>query len=220
MSIQNVIDNAISIIVERTKIAGSSLSRSGRFTTGLQVSNQPFGFTVQYRPVQIYADVRAVLEEIDRLDVINSEQVDIGSTNTGLSWITAYMGDLTTAQLGQLELTSTAANTITFDTSSVVGATSTDYVVKKGDYIQLETGYKYPYTATADVQFGAAGTITIPINRPFIEQTGYTKTGKGLVAGNDVVWTVKMLTKPTYTILPNRFVEFTGPFTLVEVIGD
>lgn len=220
MSIQNIIDNSVSIIVERTVLAASTLSRSGRFRTGRLVGNQPFAFTVQYRPVQTYSTVRDVLEEIDRLDVVSSEIVDIGKTNSGLSWITAYQGDLTATQLGQLSLTSTAAQTITFSTASVVGATATDYVVKKGDYIQLETGYKYPYTATADVQFGSSGSVTIPINRPFIEQAGYTKSGKGLVAGVDVTWTVKMTAKPTYQLLPNRFVEFTGPFTLLEVIED
>lgn len=220
MSIQNVIDNAVSIIVERTTLASSTLSRSGRFRSGRIIGNEPFSFIVQYRPAQKYEQVRHVLEEIDRLDVIRSEQVDIGKTNSGLSWITAYMGDLTTTQLGQLSLTSTSAQTITFSTASVVGAASTDYVVKKGDYIQLESGYRYPYTATADVQLGSSGSITIPINRPFISQSGYTTSGKGLVAGVDVVFTVKMVSKPTYEIQPNRFVEFTNPFTLIEVIED
>ena len=221
MSLQNIINKATLIVVERTKIASSTLSRSGRYNSAVQLSNQPFAFTVTYQPMATYADVRGVLEEIDRLDVVGSEQIEIGSSNPGLSWITAYQGDLNATQLGNITATgTTGAQTIELDLSSVTDASSGDYVLKKGDYFQLDTGYKYPYTVTQDVLFGVGGTVTVNLNRPFITQSGYTVSSKGILVGNDVTWTVKMTAKPTYQMMPSRYVEFTGEFTLIEVIED
>jgi len=68
---------------------------------------------------------------------------------------------------------------------------------------------------------GTGSTISVTLNRPIITQTGYTiDSGKGILVGTDVTWQVKMLTKPTYTITPDRFVEFNGEFELVEVVED
>lgn len=222
MSLQNIIDNATSITVERTKVTGSTISRSGRIKTGLLAGNQPFAFTVAYRPMQVYADVRDVLEEIDRLDTYYSDAIDIGSSNPGLSWITEYRGDLSPAQIAQINCTTTVSgSTINLDVSAVTGALATDYVLRKGDFVQFDSGYLYPYTVTADVQRGAGSTITVNLNRPVITQTGYTIDGsKGIVVGNAVTWTVKMIRKPTYTVLPSRYVEFTSEFALIEVIED
>lgn len=221
MSLQNIINNSTLIVVERTKIASSTVSRSGRFNSAIQISSQPFMFTVSYQPMATYADVRGVLEEIDRLDVISSEQVEIGSSNPGLSWITAYQGDLSSAQLANITATgTTGAQTIELDLSSVSGASAGDYVFKKNDYIQLDSGYKYPYTVTSDVLFGVGGNVTVTLNRPFITQSGYTVANKNILVGSDVTWTVKMIAKPTYRLMPSRYVEFTGDFTLIESIED
>jgi len=101
-----------------------------------------------------------------------------------------------------------------------VGASASDVVLAKGDYFQLDDGYKYPYTVTQDVLFGVGGVVSVPINRPFIAQSGYTPGGAGILVGSQVTWTVKMLAKPTYILMPNRYVGFSGDFTLIEVIGD
>ena len=222
MSIQNIIDNSVSIAIGRTKIASSTLSRNGRYKTGLIPGNQPFLFVISYKPLTPYADARATIEEIDRLDTVFSEQIDIGTTNTNLNWITAYQGDLSTSDLGNIALTTTyAGNSIDIDLTNVTGAVSADYVFKAGDFIQFDNGYKYPYTVTQDLQYGAGGTVTLTLNRPIIEQDSYTiNGGKGLLVGPACVWQVKMLEKPTYNILPGRFVEFDGDFSLIEVVED
>lgn len=223
MSIQSIINGAVNINVNRTKTAGSSVSRNGRYKTGQIVGNQPFLFGVEYRPVSHYTQVRGLLEEIDRLDIIYKEDIEIGSSNSGLSWITAYQGDLTSAQLAQIQLTSTySGQTFQIDTQFVTGSPApTDYVFKKGDYVQFNDGYKYPYTVTQDVQFGSSSLITVTVNRPIIIQSGYTiSNAHGILVGNAVTWQVKMLNKPTYQIQPDRFVQFSGNFDLIEVIDD
>jgi hypothetical protein len=166
--------------------------------------------------------VRGILQQIDYLDSVHTEAVNIGSTNTGLSWITAYQGDLSSAQLSQITATTTyAGTTITLSVSAVTGASATDYVFRAGDFFQLDGGYKYPYQVVNDVQLGSGSTITVNLNRPVLEQDSYTiNTGKGILVGTDVTWTVKMMGKPTWTVLPNRYVAFNGSFALMEVIGD
>ena len=221
MSLQNIINNATQIVVGRTKVASSTVSRSGRFLTGQLVNNQPFNFLVSYQPMATYANVRGVLEDIDRLDAVYTSEIEIGSSNPGLSWITEYQGDLSSAQLGQITISGTpSAGIMDISLASVTGASSTDYVLRKGDFVQPDSGYLYPYTVTQDVLFGTGGTVSVPIHRPFITQSAYAPSGKGILVGTGVTWRVKMLSKPTYVLLPSRYVEFTGDFTLVEVIGD
>ncbi len=223
MGIQTIIDRAETITVIKKKLSGSTISRSGRLRTAQVASAQPFRFRVAYAPMQQYAPLRGVLEEIDRLDTVFTEAIDIGSTNAGLGWVTAYQGDLSSAQIGQLSVDSASAQTITLDTSSVTGSSATDYVVKAGDYIQFDNGYKYPYCATQDVQIGAVGattTVSIPVHRPILSDGSYTFPNKGILVGNDVTWQVKMLSKPAYTVLPSRYVEFTDDFELMELIED
>lgn len=222
MSLQNVIDNATQITFNSRKTSNSTVSRSGRLKTSLLVGNQPFVMTVTYAPVATYANVRGVLEGIDELDAVQKEAVDIGSTNTGLSWITEYQGDLSSGQLGQITATTTySGRTLTLSVASVTGASPSDYVFKKGDFLQLDGGYKYPYKVVDDVQKGSGSTITVTLNRPVIEQSGYTiNTGKGILVGNDVTWQMQMLEKPTFTVLPSRYVQFDGDFVLMEVIDD
>ena len=170
MSLQNVIDNATQITFATRKTSNSTVSRNGRLKTSLLVGNQPFVFSVAYAPVATYADVRGVLEDIDQLDAVQKEAIDIGGTNTGLSWITAYQGDLDSTQLNAITATTTySGRTLTLSTASVVGSPS-DYVFKKGDFFQLDGGYKYPYKVVDDVQLGSSGTITVTLNRPVIDQ--------------------------------------------------
>jgi hypothetical protein len=222
MSLQTIIDNATSINVGRTKLASSTISRSGRIKTGIQAGNQPFFFNVAMSPASLYVNFRDTLEEIDRLDAIFSANINIGSTNAGLSWITQYQGDLSSAQLGQITASTTfAGNTIELGVGSVTGGSSTDVVFKAGDYFTFDSGYKYPYTVVSDVTLGTGSTISVTLNRPIITQSGYTiDNSKGILVGTDVTWQVKMLTKPSYTITPDRFVEFNGEFELIEVVED
>ena len=222
MSIQSIIDSSTQIEFAATKTVGTTVSRNGRVRTGQLASSQPWQFVVDFAPIATYADVRGILQQIDYLDSVHTEAVNIGSTNTGLSWITAYQGDLSAGQILQITATTTYAGaSLTLNVASVTGASPSDYVFKKGDFIQLDGGYKYPYQVVDDVLLGSGSTISVTLNRPVIEQTGYTiNTGKGILVGTDVTWTVKMMGKPTWTVLPSRYVAFNGSFALMEVIGD
>ena len=223
MSIQSIINRSETINIARNKLAGSTISRSGRLRTNVIATAQPFKFTVKYAPMQRYNDARNILEQLNRLDKVFAETIDIGATETGLSWITEYQGDLSSANIGALTVNSYAGTILFINTGALTGTSPTDFLFKKGDYIQFADGYKYPYTVTEDVTVGvvSGGSVTlIPLSRGIIDQNGYTIAGANVVAGTDVRWQVKMLQKPNFTLQPARFLEFDSDFELMEVIED
>jgi len=93
-------------------------------------------------------------------------------------------------------------------------------VFRKGDYWMPTGAYKYPYTVTADVTRGSGSTITVPINRPFIDQAGYTEVGAGIKVGKDVTWNMLIVSKPSYSVIPHDRISWDSAFELAEVIED
>ena len=223
MSIQSIINKAENITISRNKISGQTMSRGGRLRSALVASAQPWTIGVEYAPYQTLESMRGIIEDLEKLDVIGSEDVDIGSTNVNLSWLVSYQGELTPAQIGQLAVSANPiGNTIDIKTDAVTGSSPGDIVFKKGDYITFDTGYRYPYTVTADITIGAVfggSVISVQLNRPVIEQPGYTFPNKGVLVGTDVTWRVKCMNKPTYTVIPGRYVVVSGEYVFMELIG-
>jgi len=220
MSIQTIIDNAMSIEFIRRKLAGQSVSRSGQVKIASVANNVPWQMIVEPRPGMRWADSRDLIEEIDRLDRVFIEVVDIGNTNPNLAYITNYQGNLSTAQVNQITVTSGNALTLTLNVSSVTGTTSSTVIFEAGDFVQLNGNYKYPYTVTSRVLRGSGSTVAVPINRPFIDQAGYTEAGAGILVGKNITWQVVMTKKPSYRVVPGGYLEWTDNFELVEVIED
>ncbi len=220
MSLQTIIDNAVSIEFIRRKLAGQTISRSGQVKIASVASNVPWQMIVEPRPGMIWEDYRDTLEEIDRLDRVFIEVIDIGSSNPNLSYITEYQGGLSTAQINQVKVSSGANLTLTLNMANVTGTTGTTVCFEPGDFVQLSGNYKYPYTVTSRVLRGTGSTIAVPINRPFIDQAGYTEANAGIVVGKDVTWQMVMTKKPSYKVIPGRYIEWSHNFELVEVIED
>lgn len=218
MSLQTIIDNAVSIEFIRRKLAGQSVSRSGQVKIASVANNVPWQMIVEPRPGMRYADYRDLVEEIDRLDRVFLEVVDIGNSNPGLAYITEYQGTLTGTELSTITVASASALTITLNVSGFTGGTKV--VFEPGDLIQLGGNYKYPYTVTSRVLRGSGSTVQVPINRPFIDQAGYTEVGAGILVGKNVTWQMVMTKKPSYRVIPGGFLEWSDNFELVEVIED
>jgi hypothetical protein len=214
MSIQTIVNNASSITIDRHKTSGQTISRSGLLRTAELASNVPWLFTVEMHNGLAYSTNRAVTEEIDRLDRTIEETINIGSSNTGLAYITAYQGGAT---LTSATINSVSGSNIYLNCSSISGS---GFIFRKGDYIQPASSYRYPYTVTADVAYSTSSNVTIPVHRPVISQTGYTFAGKSIVVGSNVTWRVKMLKKPTYTIVPYDRIQWDSGFQLIEVITE
>lgn len=216
MSLQTIIDNATFITIKRKKLASQSVSRSGRVLTAQVASAEPYRFIIGMHEGLKYSTSRGLVESLDSLDVTVESTIDIGGTNTGLNYITQYNGDMTPTQVGQLYVNGTpSGNNIVITTSGVIGTPANAF--KKGDYIQLGSGYRYPYTVTADVAWNAT-TVTVPLHRPFIPQDSYSASGKPILVGADVEWNVKIVKKLNYSILPYDRLSFEGNFELVEII--
>ena len=180
------------------------------------VSAVPYQFTIGMHNGLQYSTNRGLTEDLNALDVTEESTIDIGSTNTSLSYITAYQGDLTPTQLGQITVTSASGTSLVLNTTSVTGS-PTGNAFKKGDYVQLASGYRYPYQVTADVTYSGTS-ITVPLSRPFIPQDSYTVSGKGIVAGSSVQWRVKMINKPRYSVVPHDLLQFDSDFEFLEFI--
>ena len=211
MSIQTIIDNATFIKFGRTKTAGQTISRSGRVLTSLRPTSQPFNFEVGMHDALTYSTNRDLVETIDTLDITTEETIDIGSTNTNLNYITTLQGS---GFGGTVTVTSASGNEIVLNTTSATGGGTS---LKKGDFIQLDNNYRYPYRVTADVTWNGTS-MTVPIHRPFIAQSGYTVSGKGIILGSSVQFRVKMLEKPEYRVYPHDLLAFDSDFSLIEII--
>lgn len=215
MSIQTIVDRATFLSIDKRKVASQSISRSGRLKTAEVAGAVPYRFIVGVHEGAKYSENRAVLEELDRLDVTVEEQIDIGDTNSGLSYITAYQGGIAS---GTLTLNNVANSNIYVNASGVTGSGT---LFKKGDFLQPvgnTGGYRYPYQVTSDVSFSTSANVTIPVHRPVISQDGVALTSGNINTGKDVHWFVKMITKPSYTILPYDRFTLDNDMELVEVI--
>jgi hypothetical protein len=219
MSLQTIIDNCVSISIERRKLAGYTVSRSGHVKISSVASNVPWQMVVDMHAGMTYSTNRAMLEELDRVDRVQTTTINIGATNSKIAYLTEYQGDLTAGQINSITIANANVLTVTMNVSSV-STSATNYVFRKGDYWQPTGAYKYPYTVTADVQRGSGSTIDVPINRPFIDQSGYTEVGAGIDVGTEVTWNMLIAKRPSYAVVPYDRIAWDGSFELVEVIED
>lgn len=219
MSLQTIVDNCVSITIERRKVAGYTVSRSGLVKVSSIASNVPWQMIIDMHAGMQYSTNRAMIEELDKIDRVQTTTINVGSTNPNIAYITEYQGDLSAGQISSITIANANVLNVTMNVSSVA-ASSSSYVFRKGDYWMPTGAYKYPYTVTADVTRGSGSTITVPINRPFIDQTGYTEVGAGIKVGKDVTWNMLLIKKPSYTVVPYDRIAWDSSFELVEVIED
>jgi len=177
MTMQQIIDTAVNIEVNRSKLVAQTLSRSGRISTVSRNWANPFRFTVTPKPVWTAAEYRSVLEPIFDNDryaphgfYLNNISPTTGLANQGNSWMIAYQGNaegtgaLNNNNIDSYQATSdTSGAKIVLTNSNSTTITAGLYLVKKGDYLR-PTGFYYPYISTADVVIptavtGVTGTI-------------------------------------------------------------
>jgi hypothetical protein len=211
MSLQTIINNSTFITFDQKKVAGQSMSRSGRLLTAELASVVPFKFTVGMHEGLKYSTNRDLISSLDQLDITEETTINIGSSNSGMAYITNALGDAFT---GTLTATSASGSTLVVNTSSASGSGN---LFKKGDLISLGSSYRYPYFVTADVAWSGSS-VSVPLHRPFIAQDGYTVSGKSILIGKDVTWTVKLLNKPAVSVVPHDRAVFASDFELIEVV--
>jgi len=223
MTLQTILSVAESIGINDHKFAGQMLSRNMRLSTSEILTVQPFGFTLKPMNYLLYSQNRAVLSALRVADRVTEQYLNFAST--GWTNYINYLGNMSGAQAAACQIqTASAAKTLVL--GNLPAITSTLFIVKAGDFIQLD---RYAYIATADVQRGAAATVNIPVHRTImttlvspigavIGQYGTTASlGGSTYTG--ITFPVVVREYPTYNLTPitnDSFVAWDGPFTALE----
>jgi len=222
MSLQDVINKASSISIDKRKVTSSVLTRSGVLRTTAFLGHQPYFFTIDFSASLRYSTNRDLLEDIDTLDRVTEETINIGSSNLRLEYITRYQGNISSSDISTITVNNVADFGNLYLNCGNISAGS-GFLFKKGDFIQPKGNtnvYRYTFQVTSDVAYSVNANVRVPVHRRLFEQPGQTYIGGGIRVGKDVTWPVKMLQKPNYTILPYDRVVFDSEFQLVEVMQD
>jgi len=163
MSLQQIINTAVNVEVNRSKLVAQTLSRSGRISTVSRNWANPFRFTVSPKPVWTAAEYRSVFADLldnDKYLPHGFRLNDLDPTtflaNQGNSWMVNYQGGADAASGGDNVLDSyqatsqTSGAMICLTNINSTTITAGTYLVKAGDYLR-PSGFRYPYIATADV---------------------------------------------------------------------
>jgi hypothetical protein len=214
MSIQNIIDKAQSIEIDRKRVIGQTISRSQRIKTSERASAQPWKFKVTPPGMLPWSASRGFIEVIDFNDRANEYTISLNN-NSGMNYITSYLGGITQGQLNNLTIFSTGTSTITI--ANMPAVNSSTVIFARGDYIQPANS-RYPYTVVTTATRGSTTTTSVTLNRSLITSEGLNLIGQGLAVGNSCTWRVIVSGLPTYQLVPMQRVQYTGNFDLIEKI--
>jgi hypothetical protein len=214
MSLQTIFDIQQSMTVNNRRTVGQQVSRSGQVRVAQYLTSVPWVFTVTPHNYLYYPQVRNVIQAIDNKDRQLPESISFASAN--LSWFVAYQGDLTTGQVNALTLASVpASNATTISVGNLPSVSSSAYVFKAGDFLQLGL---YPYKVTENVLRGSGSTVNVTLHRPVISTPS---VGTLTAVGTACTFYMLAETCPTYTLNPmtnGAFVQWDAPFVFREDI--
>jgi hypothetical protein len=175
MALQDIIDTAVNVEVNRSKLVAQTVSRSGKISTASRSWVNPFRFIVTPKPVWTAAEYRAVFEPLFTNDkfqahgmLLNNINFNTGRTTLGNSWMVPYQGyaDAGDGYLeGYITNASTGTKIVLEYTGDTITSPTTKYIFKAGDYIRpwVADEIIYSYIATNDVQ--------VPVERNTISGT-------------------------------------------------
>jgi hypothetical protein len=225
MSLQTILSIAETVNINDHKFAGQMLSRNMRISTSEILTVQPFQFGIKPMNYLQYSTNRGVLSTLRTADRITEQYLNFGSTGW-LNYI-KYQGDMSGVQAAACQVQTSSANK-TIVLGSLPSISSSLYIVKAGDFIQID---RYAYIATANVQRGGGATVNIPVHRSLmttvsvataavIGQYG-TTVALGGSTYTGTTFPVVVRDYPTYTLVPmtnDSFIAWDGAFTAIEVV--
>ena len=225
MSLQTILSVAESVGINDHKFAGQMLSRNMRISTSEVLTVQPFEFEIKPMNYLLYSQNRAVLSTLRQADRINEQYLNFG--NTGWVNYIAYQGNMTSGQIAACTYETTSGNK-TIVLGNLPAIASTDYIVKVGDFIQID---RYAYIATADVLREVGTTVSIPVHRTILTNvfTGIpvvigqygTTVQLGVNTYTGITFPVILRDYPSYTLIPmtnDSFIQWAGQFKCYEVV--
>jgi hypothetical protein len=225
MPLNTILSIAESVTINDQKFVGQVVSRNQRISTSEILTVQPFAFEMKPMNYLLYSQNRTLLSELRVADKATEQYLNFGST--GWTNYIKYQGDMTSAQIGAC-LWQTSSLNKTLVLGSLPSITSTLYIVRTGDFMQVG---RYAYIATADVQRGGGSTVNIPVHRSLI--TPLTSTmqcvmgqfGTTIALGGStftgVTFPVILREYPTYNLTPmtnDSFIQWSGTFKAFEAV--
>ena len=214
MSIQNIIDKCQQIEIDKRRIVGQTISRSQRIKTAERSTAQPWRFKITPPGMLPWTASRGFIQVIDFNDRVGEYEISLNN-NSGMNYITAYMGAITQGQLNSLTIQAVGTSTITI--TDMPSVSSSTVIFAQGDIIQPANS-RYPYTVANTVTRGLTTTTSVTLHRPIITSEGISLVGQGLAVGNSCTWRVVVAGLPTYQLVPMQLVQYTGDFELVEKV--
>jgi hypothetical protein len=225
MALNTILRNSESVGITDKRFIGQTISRNQRISTSEILSVQPFGFEMKPMSYLLLSQNRTLLSELRTIDREYEDYLNFGSTGW-LNYI-QYQGDMSSAQVGACAFQTSSANK-TIVLGSLPSIASTAYIVKTGDYLQIN---RYAYIATADVLRGTGSTVSIPVHRTImttlvspmsavIGQYGTTQSlGGSTYTG--VTFPVILTDYPDYALIPmtnDSFIAWSGTFRAIEAV--
>lgn len=225
MSLQTILSVAESVGINDHRFIGQMLSRNLRLNTSEILTVQPFEFDIKPMNYLLYSQNRAVLSALRTVDKQYESYLNFGLTGW-LNYIN-YQGDMTSGQVNSCQIEIASANK-TIVLGSLPSISSSAYIVKTGDFIQID---RYAYIATANVLRGGGSTVNIPVHRTImttlaspigavIGQYG-TTVSLGGSTYTGITFPVTMREYPTYSLIPmtnDSFIQWNGGFKAIEVV--
>ena len=225
MSLQTILSVAESVGINDHRFVGQMLSRNMRINTSEVLTVQPFEFEIKPMNYLLYSQNRAVLSALRTVDKEYESYLNFGSTGW-LNYVN-YQGDMTGLQAAACQIQIASANK-TIVLGSLPAISSSAYIVKTGDFIQID---RYAYIATANVLRGGGSTVNIPVHRTImttlvspigavIGQYG-TTVSLGGSTYTGITFPVILRDYPTYTLVPmtnDSFIAWNGGFKAIEVV--
>lgn len=225
MSLQTILSVAETIGINDHKFVGQMMSRNMRISTSEILTVQPFEFEIKPMNYLLYSQNRAVLSALRTVDRQGESYLNFGTTG----WVNyiAYRGDMTGVQINACTIETGSANK-TIVLSSLPSISSSAYIVKTGDFIQID---RYSYIATDDVLRGVGSTVNIPVHRTIITTLSAAigavigQYGTTVALGGNtytgITFPVIMREYPTYALVPmtnDSFIQWAGGFKAIEAV--
>lgn len=225
MAFQDIIDTAVNIEINRSKLVAQNVSRSGKISVASRNWVNPFRFIVAPKPIWRYDEYRTIFEPIFTADRYSTQSFAIADYNTttgaitkpNMEWLVQYQGDLDTTPNNDLldNYTATSGSGTTLTITKSGSPTIGSYIFRAGDYIRLQGG-SYPYIVSNDVQVSASSTETVTLHRGLLQS--FTAGTSIFIGYRAARFNVKVTKLPQIRFLPGKFVEFTSDFEMIEVV--
>jgi len=225
MSLNQILAISEAVGINDHRFIGTMISRNQRISTSEIMTVVPFNFDMKPMNYLLYSQNRALLNSLRIPDMALEQYLNFGTTG----WVNyiAYQGDMTSGQLATCQYqTSTTIGTKNIILGNLPSISSTLYVVKQGDFLQID---RYAYIATADVLRGSGTTVTIPVHRNILTQLTSVQNavigqyGTTISLGGStytgITFCVILRAYPTYTLMPitnDSFIQWSGAFTAFE----